>query len=204
MLKKIVAAGLILAAAGLMALVSYSFLTSEFLARNKLILRQGVGFFWEADKEPQALEEAPALGFLAPDFTLFDLSGAAITLSGLRGRPVLLNFWASWCPPCRAEMPDLQRFYNEYGDQVMVLGINWAEDPESVRAFLERYAITYTNLLDRLGKAFVAYRLTGVPTTFFIDEEGVIRGVWIGPLKSGEIAASFAKISKAFNPEGLR
>jgi peroxiredoxin len=99
-------------------------------------------------------------------------------------------------------MPDLQEFHKDYGDQVVVLGINWAEDPQVVRDFLDRYAITYTNVLDRRGKAFVAYRLTGIPTTFFIDEEGVIRGVWVGPLKSEEIAESFAKITKAFRPKG--
>lgn len=198
LLMRLLVAVIIALAVGLMALVSYSYLTSSFAGRNQVVLFEGTGFFWEAGREPQALEEAPALGYLAPVFTLSDLSGQAITLSELRGKPVLLNFWATWCPPCRREMPDLQAFQAQYGDQVTVLGINWAEDPPTVRSFLERYGITYTNVLDRQGKAFVAYRLTGIPTTFFLDEEGVIRGVWLGPLKTDKIAESFAKITTAF------
>lgn len=198
MLKKLAVAVIILAAASLTALVSYSYLTSTFFSQNRWVLREGTGIFWEAERAPQAREPAPTLGFLAPDFTLADLNGQMITLSRLFGKPILLNFWASWCPPCRKEMPDLQAFHEQYKDQVIVLGINWAEDPETMRAFLERYDITYTNLLDRQGKAFVAYRLTGIPTTFFLDERGVIRGVWLGPLKTEEIAEDFAKITTSF------
>lgn len=198
MLKKLVVALLILAAASVTALVSYSYLTSTFFSQNRWVLREGTGIFWEAERAAQALERAPTLGFLAPDFTLADLNGQMITLSRLFGKPILLNFWASWCPPCRKEMPELQAFHEQYKDQVIVLGINWAEEPETMRAFLERYDITYTNLLDRQGKAFVAYRLTGIPTTFFLDERGVIRGVWLGPLKTDEIAEDFAKITTSF------
>ena len=197
-LKKLIVAGVILLAVGLMAAVSYSYLTGSFSGRNQFTLLEGSGIFWEADRPPKGQEEAPSLGYLAPDFTLFDLDGRAITLSELRGVPVLLNFWATWCPPCRAEMPDLQRFHQQYGDQVTVLGINWAEDPQTVRDFLDRYGITYPNVLDRQGKAFVLYRLTGIPTTFFLDEEGIVRGVWLGPLKTDSIAENFAKITRAF------
>ncbi len=200
MWKRGAVAALILAAAGLMALVSYSYLKDNFFAQSQFTLLEGRGFFWEAEREPQALEEAPSLGYLAPDFALPDLNGRMISLKALRGQPILLNFWATWCPPCRMEMPDLQRFYEQYGDQVAVIGINWSEDPPRVRRFLERYDITYPNALDRQGKAFVLYRLTGVPTTFFIDEQGVIRGVWIGPLQADEIVSSFAKITAAFQP----
>jgi thiol-disulfide isomerase/thioredoxin len=196
--KKLIVAVIIVLAIGLMAAVSYSYLTGSFSGRNQFALLEGSGVFWEADREPQALEEAPALGYLAPDFTLLSLDGQAITLSELRGKPVLLNFWATWCPPCRAEMPALQKFHEQYGDQVTLLGINWAEDPETVRRFLERYDITYPNVLDRQGKAFVLYRLTGIPTTFFLDEERIIRGVWLGPLKTDSIAENFAKITRAF------
>lgn len=201
LLKKAVVAGLILAAAVGMALISYSFLTSEWSAPGRLVLREGVGYFWEAEREPQALEEAPQLGYLAPEIGLIDLSGERISLHAMRGQPVLLNFWASWCPPCRKEVPTLQEFYERYRDRVAVLGINWSEDPERVRAFLERYDVSYPNLLDRQGKAFVTYRLTGVPTTFFLDEQGLIRGVWYGPFVSPEeIAEGFARIAANFEP----
>jgi len=195
--KWLVVVALIGAAAGTLALVSYSFLTTQF-GRNSYILREGVGFFWEAELPPESEEEGPYLGYMAPDFTLPTLEGEFITLSYFRGRPVLLNFWATWCPPCRKEMPDLQRFHERYGDQVVLIGIDWAEDPKVVRAFLEEYGISYLNVLDRQGKAFVAYRLTGLPTSFWIDEEGILRGVWYGPLKTDEIAENFAKITRAF------
>lgn len=201
MLKRLLVGVLILAAAVLTALVSYSYLTSTFFSQRRWVLREGNGIFWEAELEPLGEEMAPDLGFPALDFTLPDLNGQFISLSQLRGKPVLLNFWAGWCPPCRKEMLDLQRFHEQYQDQVVVLGINWAEEPQTIRAFLERYKITYTNLLDRQGKAFVAYRLTGVPTTFFLDESGVIRGMWLGPLKTDEIAEDFAKITSAFQPQ---
>ncbi|GEM_PF-449070 len=198
--KGLAVAGLIGAAAATLALVSYSFLTTQF-GRGSYILQEGVGFFWEADRPPESSEEKAYLGYRAPDFALPDLEGRRIALSDLRGKPVLLNFWATWCPPCRKEMPDLQRFHERYGDRAVVLGINWAEEPEVVRAFLERYGVTYLNVLDRQGKAFVLYRLTGLPTSFWIDEEGVLRGVWYGPLKTDEIAVNFAKITRAFRPE---
>jgi len=196
--KKLIVAGIIALAVALLALISYSYLTSNIAGRGQVVLLEGTGFFWEADRAPKGREESPSLGYLAPDFTLFDLEGRAITLSELEGKPVLLNFWATWCPPCRAEMPALQEFHERYGDQVTLLGINWAEDPETVRRFLERYGITYPNVLDRQGKAFVLYRLTGIPTTFFLDEERVVRGVWLGPLKTDSIAENFAKITQAF------
>jgi thiol-disulfide isomerase/thioredoxin len=202
LLMRLLVGVIIALAVGLMALVSYSYLTNSFSGRGQIVLLEGTGVFWEADREPQAREESPALGYLAPNFTLFDLDGRAVTLSELRGVPVLLNFWASWCPPCRKEMPDLQAFQEQYGDQVTVLGINWAEDPQTVRDFLDRYGITYTNVLDRQGKAFVSYRLTGIPTSFFLDEEGFIRGVWLGPLKTDEIAENFAKITTIFRIRG--
>jgi len=195
--KWLLIAALIGAAAAALALVSYSFLTTQF-GRSSYILKEGVGFFWEADRPPESSKEKAYLGYRAPDFALPDLEGQLIALSDFRGKPVLLNFWATWCPPCRKEMPDLQRFYERYGDQVAVLGINWAEKPQEVRAFLERYGVTYPNVLDRQGKVFVLYRLTGIPTSFWIDEEGVLRGVWYGPLRTDEIAENFAKITRAF------
>ena len=202
LLKKTVVAILILGAAAGMALISYSFLTAE-LAQRGTILREGTGVFWDADRPPRAWEEAPRLGYLAPEIALVDLRGERISLRGLRGRPVLLNFWASWCPPCRAEIPALQEFYERYRGDVAVVGVNWSESPEEVRTFLERFGVGYPNLLDRQGKAFVTYRLTGVPTTFFLDEQGLIRGVWFGPLGSPEeIAAGFARIAASFSPEG--
>lgn len=207
MLKKGIVIVAVAVAASVMAAVSYSYITGSLLNRDGYVLREGTGIFWESNRPVRGQEAAPQLGYPAPDFTLDDLEGRSIALSELQGRPVLLNFWASWCPPCRAEMPDLQDFHTRYGDQVTVLGINWAEDLETVRAFLERYGITYPNVLDPQGRAFVMYRLTGLPTSFFLDEQGIIRGVWLGPLRTDDIARDFSRITDSFqlrSPENGR
>ena len=200
MLKKAAVVVAVVLGAGLMALAGHSYITGH-LVGNDRILRESAGVFWDLDKEPKGTEPTPWPGYPAPDFTLSTLDGAEISLSDLEGKPVLLNFWATWCPPCRAEMPDLQDFHATYGDQVTLLGVNWAEKPEEVRAFLGRYGITYPNVLDRRGRVFVQYRLTGLPTTLFIDEAGLVRGLWYGPLKTDQIADRFAEISAAFERE---
>ncbi len=140
---------------------------------------------------------APALGFLAPDFVLPTLEGERVALSDFRGKPVLLNFWATWCPPCRKEIPDLQKFHEQYGDRIVLLGINYGEAPDDVRAFLERYGVTYLNLLDREGTVLVRYRLTGLPTSFWLDERGVIRGLWLGAMSFEDMVEGARKTTRA-------
>ncbi len=192
MLKKLIVALVIVIGGTALVLVSYSF----FVERgdlSKFTLSQGAGFFIEDAKELQ-MEIAPRLGYIAPEVALPDLNGQTVRLSELRGKPVLLNFWAAWCPPCRKELPDLQQFHERYSAKVALVGINWGEPVQTVKPFLERYGVTYPNLLDERGTAFVSYRLTGMPTTFFIDSAGHIRGVWLGPLKGAEIAANFQRL----------
>ncbi|MFB6286935.1 MAG: TlpA family protein disulfide reductase [Candidatus Bipolaricaulia bacterium] len=197
MFKKVAIVVAIGLAGGLMALAGHSYITGHLLGEDR-VLHEGAGTFWEADKAPKDSEARPRPGYPAPDFTLSTLEGKSVSLSDFEGKPVLLNFWATWCPPCRSEMPDLQDFYETYGDQVTLLGVNWAEKPDEVRTFLNRYGITYPNVLDRQGRAFVRYRLTGLPTTLFIDATGLVRGLWYGPLKTDQIADRFAEISTAF------
>lgn len=166
---------------------------------SQLILNTSQGRFLDKSVEldPDAPPE-PALGALAPDFSLTDLEGNTMSLNGFRGRPVLLNFWATWCPPCRKEMPDLQRFASQYGDRIQMLGVNWDFDADAgVRQFLDRYNISYPNLMDRKGEVFVKYRLTGLPVTFWIDELGFIRGVWLGAMSAEDLLTGFQKITSA-------
>lgn len=200
MLKKLGVGLLILAATSFMAMISYSFITTSLMGDRTLMIFEGQGVFWELGKEALSDEASPTLGYVAPDFALADLSEQNVQLSDLRGKPTLINFWATWCPPCRTELPDIEDFYQRHGDQIHVLGVNWSEDRQLVADFLEKRGVTFPNLLDLQGKAFVAYRLTGVPSTFFIDEYGIIRGAWLGPLKSDEIASQFVKITNAFDP----
>ncbi len=201
---------LILAGLGWIGLITYSYFfyapgpqSPGALRRedqiNEFVLKFKQGVFLDRQAEVHFDEERPALGFHAPDFELEDLHGRKVTLSALRGKPVLLNFWASWCPPCRKEMPDLQQFATQYGSRIHVIGINWNDQPSAVQEFLNRYGITYTNLLDINGKVFVLYELTGLPTTFFIDEEGLIRGKWLGSMSVNDMIRAFEKTTRALD-----
>lgn len=126
---------------------------------------------------------APQSGFLAPDFTLETSAGEIITLSELRGRPILINLWASWCGPCRQEMPAIQRTFEMYQDRgFTVLAVNvTAQDNESAAlAFVKEYGLTFPILMDREGDVARIYENRALPSSFFVDRDGVIREVVIG------------------------
>ena len=117
------------------------------------------------------------VGDLSADFTLEDLDGQTITLSSLRGRPVMLNFWASWCGPCRSEMPDIQAVYIERlvdSPSLVILSINMGESSATIRQFMEDGHYTFPALLDSQKSVALQYDVTAIPTTFFIDENGII------------------------------
>ncbi len=141
---------------------------------------------------------APKEGFTAPDFTLQDLNGQTYTLSELRGRPVLLNFWATWCPPCRAEMPAIGRVYEDYRAQgFLVLAVTADDTPADAARFAEEYALPFPVLVDSSAEAARAYNINSLPTSFFIAPDGVIRQVVIGgPMAEASIRASVDALGK--------
>jgi peroxiredoxin len=121
------------------------------------------------------------IGQLAPDFSLADLQGDQVRLGSLRGRVVVLIFWATWCPSCRGELPDLQSFYADYQRQgVIVLGINQREAIDLVRNFRDSQKLTFPVLLDQDGQVGNRYHVDSVPRTIFLDRSGVIRSVLYG------------------------
>ncbi|NOH12825.1 MAG: TlpA family protein disulfide reductase [Chloroflexi bacterium] len=126
---------------------------------------------------------APQSGFSAPDFTLLTSDDESITLSELRGKAVLVNLWASWCGPCRAEMPAMQRIYEEYeNDGFVVLAVN-ATNQDNVTnalAFVQEHQLTFPILLDVTGEVSQMYQLRALPSSFFIRPDGVIEEVVIG------------------------
>ena len=129
----------------------------------------------------------------APDFTLQDLDGNTVRLSDLRGKVVFLNFWATWCPPCRAEMPDIEKVHRKYRDRdVVVLGIDLRESVSTVRAFIGEGGYTWTFLLDTTGKVGSMYQVRGIPASYFIDRKGVIRAVAIGAMTGQAMEAKLA------------
>ncbi len=135
---------------------------------------------------PSTTEE----GIPAPDFQLKDLNGQSVSLSDFRGRPVLLNFWATWCPPCRYELPFLQEIYDEWsGRELVLLTIDVGENPASVRDFVANNNLTLPVLLDTNRSVAQKYAVTAYPTTFFIDREGMVKQKIIGAFPSKEALA---------------
>jgi len=136
---------------------------------------------------------APAQGFLAPDFTLETMSGASYKLSDLRGQAVVVNLWASWCGPCRLEMPALNKVYEEYKDKgLVILAVNATnqDNPAAVEAFVAQFGLRFPVLMDNDGTVSRLYELRSLPTTFFIGRDGVIRRVIVG----GPMAESTLRI----------
>ena len=126
---------------------------------------------------------APQTGFRAPDFTLDDPSGATYALSNLKGQAVLVNLWATWCPPCRAEMPTIEKVYEEYKAQgfvVLALNMTYQDDPLAVVPFVKEYGMTFPILLEETGETAAAYQLRSLPSSYFINREGIISDVVIG------------------------
>ncbi len=126
---------------------------------------------------------APRAEFLAPDFTLRTPTGESVRLSELRGQAVLVNLWATWCPPCRAEMPAIQKLYEEYRDQgfsVLAVNMTYQDDPFAIVPFVQENGLTFPLLLDETGEVAHLYELRSLPSSFFIDREGVIQEVVIG------------------------
>jgi cytochrome c biogenesis protein CcmG/thiol:disulfide interchange protein DsbE len=151
-----------------------------------LALLAGAIWIWVSRAAPGETSSeiaAPRQGFLAPDFSLQTINGETIKLSELRGHPVLINVWASWCGPCRSEMPALEQVYQEYRDQgVEILGVNSTiqDDPIKAEVFAKQIGLTFPILLDTAGEVTKAYQVRALPTSFFVDPEGIIQGVVVG------------------------
>ena len=174
-----------------------------------------LGIFWglqsrgnQGEVVPETREEVkpaadrleaarPQVGYPAPDFTLTDLGGKTVSLSDLRGEPVYLNFWATWCPPCREEMPDIQQVYTEKGQQVRFLAVNLTGTEKSVqgvREFLSAGGYTFPVLLDEDNAVAEQYQVRAIPTSIFIDAAGVITYRYAGAMNKEKLEAALEKL----------
>lgn len=126
--------------------------------------------------------QIPSGLFEAPDFTLKDLDGKNLTLSSLRGKFVFLNFWATWCPPCRAEMPSMQVLHEKYkNENFVILAVNLREDKKTVEKFLKKNKYTFPVVMDVNGDVGGSmYGVSGIPTTYFIGADGYVLGRLVG------------------------
>jgi peroxiredoxin len=165
-------------------------------------LALGLAWIW-ASAVPAAattggLIPSPREGFLAPDFTLELLGGGDVTLSELRGKGVVINLWASWCPPCRAEMPAIQRVYEktrERGLEVLAVNTTFQDSEPAAADFIQELGLTFPVPLDRSGTVSRQYQLRALPSTFFVDREGIIRKVIIGgPMSEATIQTAVEEI----------
>ncbi len=145
---------------------------------------------WEAELEVEPIV-APIRGAIAPDFEYVDLEGNRGRLSDLRGKRVLINFWAFWCPPCVEELPRLRRYYLRYKDQYdfEILAVSTSEESteEQVREFVEKYQLPFPILYDLDRDVLALYGANSFPTTFIINREGVIDDIFIGPLTMDDL-----------------
>ncbi|WHX98269.1 redoxin domain-containing protein [Neobacillus sp. DY30] len=164
-------------------------MVKKVIAAVVLIALLGVAIVQAMDKkaEPEnASQEAANMGGLkvgakAPDFELKTLAGDTVKLSDLKGKKVMLNFWATWCPPCKAEMPAMEEFHKEAGDDVVILAVNI--DPHlDVKAFIDENGITFPIPLDEEDRVNEAYQVLSIPTTYFIDTKGNIGNKYIGAM----------------------
>ena len=167
-----------------------------------------LGMFWTVVSRvsPDQLQaqtgSVPKEGFTAPDFALSLLDGGEISLSELRGKVVLVNFWTSWCPPCRKEMPAIESVYRSYNDMgLVVIGLNLtAQDSKQAAAsFAQEVGVTFPIALDLDNSVGILYRVTALPTTFFIDRKGVIRSVIVGGPMSEAVIQS--KVEELFRED---
>jgi cytochrome c biogenesis protein CcmG, thiol:disulfide interchange protein DsbE len=137
----------------------------------------------------------PRVGEPAPEFRLERLSGGPLALADLRGRPVIVNFWASWCPPCRREVPDLDEAARQHGDSgLAVVAINLDEERAAVQRYAAALELTLTIGLDQGGRVSALYNVVALPTSFFVERQGIVRDLNMGALTATALQAKVARV----------
>jgi thiol-disulfide isomerase/thioredoxin len=153
------------------------------------------GIVQRASGVPEGQSVGAERGKVAPDFVLQTVDGSTVRLSDFAGRPVFVNFWATWCTPCRKEMPEIIDAQRRYADSgLAVIAVNAMEDRDTAAGFVREFGMEFPSALDFRGEVALAFRATGLPTSYFIDRDGVIRAVFFGPLSSEQMDEQLKKI----------
>ncbi len=131
----------------------------------------------------------------APDFILTTFKGTTISLQDLRGKPVVINFWASWCPPCRIEAPLIERTWRAYKDRGLIfLGVNIQDRKQDALNYIREFAVTYPNGPDPTGEISIDYGVSGLPVTFFVSRDGEVVRRWVGAIEKSVLINSIEEI----------
>ncbi|HLR51597.1 MAG TPA: redoxin domain-containing protein [Candidatus Avamphibacillus sp.] len=149
-----------------------------------------------AQKEEEGdVEVGLEVGNLAPNFELETLEGGSIKLSDLRGERVMVNFWATWCPPCRAEIPDLQKFYEDTDINILAVNLTDTENSfDHVPKFVENYGMEFPILMDEESSVSTTYQIQPIPTSFMIDSEGIIQYKAMGAMNYDLMVQEYEKM----------
>ncbi len=134
------------------------------------------------------------VGGRLPDFELANINGERVRLSQRLGKPLIINFWATWCAPCVIEMPNIQKYYNRYEGEFDVLAVNADEPAGPVRSFVDDMGLTFDILLDPGGEIQLLYQIRGYPTSLFVDTDGIIRAQHIGLLTEDQLEGYLAQV----------
>ena len=139
------------------------------------------------ERNPTGRDPSPEKERAAPDFLLETLDGGTLRLSDLQGKAVLVNFWATWCQPCRSELPHLVAAYDRYRQEGLeIVAVNLQEDEDTIAGFVEEFGMQFPVVIDRSGDVADKYRVIGIPTSYFIDRSGVVRSIYTGPFVGQE------------------
>jgi thiol-disulfide isomerase/thioredoxin len=165
------------------------------IAALAIVFIAAIWYYTDAATVPAAPEAGVTHGKTAPGFTLNKLDGTPVTV-GKPGKITVLNFWTTWCPPCREEMPELEKFSQKYRGNVLFAAINLQEPPGKVRAYLDQNGFSMPVLLDEDGRVGGMFAIRAIPTTIILDLNGVIKFRKSGPVTSTELETVIAELTK--------
>jgi len=151
----------------------------------------------QADQQQTQAQQSAQPQDAAPDFTVLDEEGNAVRLSDMRGKPVVLNFWATWCPYCLNEMPEFDRAHAELGDEIQFMMVDWVSGGETVeraKQYVASQGYGFPIYFDTENEAVAAYAVSGIPATFFIDREGRVVSSQVGALNEASLRAGIERI----------